>query len=183
MATLISIIVGLIEGFNSVHKRAAPTASFERIKTDATLYYGEGWAPLGADIGTAKAQAKERAIQDLSENIHVVIEKSIVDALGPAPAPKKSGMELRVKAYTDIVAASIDVEDYALDYPRKKELGLHRRHFQGDPLRPAGERIHSEKKQIVEDHVERGLKFRREGKRCRGFEIVLAGPAPVGCRI
>lgn len=94
--------------------------SLQMKKADETLYWGEGIATIGGDIGAAREQAKERALHDLSQKIQVNVEADISQVIqSNMSASSEDIRELftqKVRTYTQ--SALTNTRDlFVVDYP------------------------------------------------------------------
>lgn len=100
-----------------------------QMKSNKDIYWGEGIAPIEADLGQTKTLAKNRALKDLSEKIEVEVESKLNSILYESETAKgdkeyiveKEELKRKIDTYTSQVLTNPQARDY-IDYPRKGDL-------------------------------------------------------------
>lgn len=95
-------------------------------KDNLDIYWGEGIANIGDDLGNARIESKDRALKDLSEKIEVHVESDFHRVLtGSSVQTAKKYNETiiddiiqRIKTYTNQVITSVQEKSF-IDYPQK----------------------------------------------------------------
>ena len=97
----------------------------ESKKNDPTVYWGEGVSNIGNDLGKAKIEANDRALEDLTKTVEVHVQSDITRTLsGISMQTGKIYSEHiedeiieKTKIYTDQIIKDVMKKDY-LDYPK-----------------------------------------------------------------
>jgi len=110
---------------NQEQKRAH---EFIRLKkNDTSLYYGEGIATIGKDLGKAMEEAKKRALANLSESISVKVKSDIkqvvTDKTGEGSIEEGRSVDFSkmVNVYTEKSLEDVQME-YFQNYPKQGEV-------------------------------------------------------------
>ncbi len=94
-------------------------------RNDRSLYFGEGTAKIGNDLGKAKQMAKTRALADLSAKIEVRVESSMLKIVSSTSLNNKKQYSESInrniidktKTYTHEVLRGCEITPAYIDYP------------------------------------------------------------------
>jgi len=97
----------------------------ESKKNDMSIYWGEGVANIGDDLGEAKSKANNRALENLTKTIEVRVQSDIsrtISVIATQSGKKYSEViediiTQKTKIYTNQIIKDVKVTDY-LDYPK-----------------------------------------------------------------
>ncbi|MEA3499911.1 MAG: hypothetical protein U9R41_02665 [Candidatus Marinimicrobia bacterium] len=105
--------------------RAGIKGFIESKKNNPNVYWGEGVANIGNDLGEAKIQANNRALEDLTKTIEVNVQSDITRTLSGISMQTgkiysehiEDQITQKTKIYTDQIIKDVKEKSY-LDYPK-----------------------------------------------------------------
>ena len=95
------------------------------LRENSALYFGEGTAKIGNDIGKAKMVVKKRALEDLSSKIKIRVQSAIQQVVSSSSVTNNKmesesvnrKFEDKINTYTDKVLRDVETSQLYINYP------------------------------------------------------------------